>query len=132
LARAADPALVKQTTEFADANQVPNGRIENFLMQASVYSDSPDLLFKLVQPQEEKISSHIAADGFGRTVLAAAAVGSADPATAHALLADKSTASSLGAHIGATRVANIIETAAELRSRTAASVAAWLKEAHPQ
>ncbi len=129
MARAADPALVKETAAFADASQVPNGRIEIYLMNASLYSDSPDLLAKLVQANEDKLSRHIAASGFGQTVFSAAAVGSTDPATAQALLADKSSASSTGAHIGAMRVANIIKNAAELRARTEAEVAAWLKEA---
>ena len=130
MARAADPALVKENVAFADASQVPNGRIPQFLMEASLHSDSPELLFKLVQAQQDVLNRHLPSGGFARTLPAAAAVGSSDPATARDLLADKSSKASIGAHIWSSRAADTINSAADLRARAQPALAAWLKEAH--
>ncbi len=127
LARAADPALVQRTVAFAGANQVPNGRITFFLIEASRNSGSPDLVFKLAQEHQAELETHIPQDGFSRAVLAAAAIGSSNPETAKALMADKSSSSSTGAHIWAMRTADAIRTAADLRARAQQALSGWLK-----
>jgi len=127
MAGAADPALIRQTVAFAGAGEVPNGRIAMFLYQASSASGEPDLLFKLVGPHEDELNKRLPPDGLSPTVLVAAAAGSSNPATAKTLLADKSSSQSAGAHIWAMRVADMIETAADLRGRAQDALAGWLK-----
>jgi len=129
MASASDPALIKQTVAFADAGEVPNGRVAIFLSSASRTSGSPDLLYSLVVPQEAQLSKRIPSDGFSPSVLMAAATGSSDPATAQSLLAAKSSSASAGSRIWAARVAGMIETAAELRTRAQPALAEFLKSA---
>ena len=123
---AADPKLVAQTVAFADAGEVPNGRVTEFLLAASRGSENAELVYRLVVPVEAKLLARMPAGGLGPTPLAAAASGSSDPATARALLAAPTSNASRGAHIWAARVADGIGTAAELRARTVAQTGAWL------
>ena len=127
MAAATDPKLISQNIAFAEAGEVPNGRIIFFIMETSRESEQPGLVFKLVQPREKQIAARMPAGGLGPTVLAGAAVGSADPAMAKAVLDAPSTKESIGAQIWAKRVADGINTAAELRGRTEGALAGWLK-----
>jgi aminopeptidase N len=127
MASASDPALIRQTVAFAGAGQVPNGRVPMFLYVASASSGSPDLLFKLVQPHEAELDKLLPPGGPSPNVLVAAAAGSSNPDIAKAVLADKSSSASTGSHIWALRVADMIETSADLRSRAQDALAGWLK-----
>jgi aminopeptidase N len=127
MAAASDPALIKQTVAFAGAGEVPNGRIAGFLYEASLSSGAPDLLFDLVRPHEDELNSHYGPESPLPSVLVAAAAGSSNPAVAKALLADKSSSASTGWHIWTMRVADMIETNADLRGRTQEALAGWLK-----
>jgi aminopeptidase N len=127
MASAANPALIKQTVDFADTGAVPNGRIARLLFRASSTCGNPDLLFKLVQQNEDKLNKHLPPGGVSPTVLVAAAAGSSNADIAQALLADKSSSISAGAHIWALRVADIVQTAADLRKRAEPALTAWLK-----
>jgi aminopeptidase N len=127
MASAVDPKLMQQSVAFATSGEVPNGRITMMIYQASSSSGNPDLLYKMVVPHEPEFAARMPADGLGPTVLVAAAAGSSNPATAKAILAAKSSQASIGAKIWAARVADGINTAAELKSRTVPIVAAWLK-----
>ena len=126
MSAAADPKLVAQTVAFADAGEVPNGRVTEFLITASRGSENAELVYRLVVPVEAKLLARMPAGGLGPTPLAAAASGSSDPATARALLAAPTSNASRGAHIWAARVADGIGTAAELRARTVAQIGVWL------
>ena len=126
MARAADPKLVAQTVAFADAGEVPNGRVTEFLIMASRGTENAELVYRLVVPMEAKLLARMPAGGLGPTPLAAAATGSSNPATAQALLAAPTSNASRGAHIWAARVADGIGTAAELKARTVAQMGAWL------
>ena len=123
---AADPKLIAQTVAFADAGEVPNGRVVDFLMTASRGSEDARRVYDLVVPMESKLLARMPAGGLGLTPLAAAAAGSSDLATAQALLAAPSSNASRGAHIWAARVADGIGTAAELKGRTVAQIGPWL------
>jgi aminopeptidase N len=127
MAAAADPALMKQTVAFTDSGEVPNGRILQVLFTASSASGAPDELFRMVQPYEAALSKRMPPDGLGPTALTAAAAGSSNPETAKAVLAAKSSSANPGAHIWALRVADMIGTAADLRSRAQDALGEWLK-----
>ncbi len=127
LATASDPKLVAQTVAFAEAGEVPNGRINAFLATASRGSEQPALVYKLAATREAQISVHLPPDSPGPTVLTSAAAGSADPALAQALLAAPSSNVATGSKIWAARVADGIQTAAALRGMTEAQLGGWLK-----
>ena len=126
MAAAGDPKLIAQTVAFAEAGEVPNGRITMFLLEASRATEQSALVYQLVSHREREISARIPAGGLGPTVLVAAAAGSNDPAMARTLLAAPSSQASIGARIWAARVADGIGTAADLHSRTVPAVEAWL------
>jgi aminopeptidase N len=128
LASAADPSLMQQTVALAGSGKVPNGRVGMLLYKASLNSGNADELVKLVQPQEDNLNKRLPPDGASPTVLVAAAAGSSNADIARAVLADKSSKVSMGAHIWALRVADMIETAAELRQRAEPALAAWFKD----
>jgi hypothetical protein len=60
-------------------------------------------------------------------VLVAAAAGSSNPALAKEVQAEPSSNASIGAKIWAARVADGINTAADLKARSVPVVAAWLR-----
>ncbi len=123
---ATDPKLVQQTVAFADAGEVPNGRVVRYLINASRESEHPELVFSLVKPMQARLAARIPGGGLGPTPIVAAASGSSDPATARAVLAEPSSNASSGARIWAARTADGIETAADLKRRTEAQMSAWL------
>jgi hypothetical protein len=90
-------------------------------------SGNPALVFDLVKPIEAKLAAFMVADGSRPTPLAAAAAGSSDPALAQAVLAAPSTAANRGTKIWSARIADGIETAADLRTRAVPVVTAWLQ-----
>ncbi len=128
MASASDPALMKQSVAFATSGEVPNGRITMMIYQASSASGKADDLYKMVVPHEAEFAARMPADGLGPTVLVAAAAASSNPAIAQEVLAAKSSQASIGAKIWARRVADGINTAADLRVRAVPVVAAWLKQ----
>ena len=128
MATAQDPKLIAQTVAFADAGEVPNGRIVFYLFNASRGSENADLVYSLTKPVAGKLAARLVGDGLGPTPLVAAAAGSSNPATAQAILAEPSSLASVGAKIWAARVAGGIQTAAELRSRVSDQLGPWLDQ----
>jgi aminopeptidase N len=127
MASATDPALMQQTVAFATSGAVPNGRITMMIYQASSSSGKPDELYQMVKPHEADFAARMPKDGLGPTVLVAAAAGSSNPEMAKTLQAEPTSNASLGAKIWAGRVADMINTSADLKARSVPVVAAWLK-----
>jgi aminopeptidase N len=125
MASATDAKLIGETVQYATTGQVPNGRVTRFLAIASRTSDNPDLVFKLVQQQQQAIRSHLTDQGQDQ-LLPAAASGSSSTVTARALVSDPVSHASIGAKIVAARAADAIATAAELQQRAVPALAAWL------
>ncbi len=127
LAGAADPKLVAQSVAFAEAGEVPNGRITAYLGVISRNSEHPELVYKLAEPRLAALATRLPPGGPGTSgVLAAAASGSSDPAMAAALLSAASSQRTLGAKISAARVADAIESAAAFRAVVLAQMPGWL------
>ena len=126
MAGATDENLIRQTVAFADAGEIPNGRIVYYLITASRQSEHPELVYTLVKPMQARLAARIPGDGLGPTPTVAAAAGSSDPATARAVLADPASQASAGSRIWAARAADGIGTAAELKAGTQDQMAAWL------
>jgi len=130
MAAASDPALIRENAAFSLTGEIPNGRLLFFVLGMSRDSGDPGLVFSLVKPIEAKLAAFMVQDGMRPTPLAAAAAGSSDPAIAQAVLTAPSSTASRGTKIWAARVADGIQTAADLRMRTVPVVSAWL-QAHP-
>ncbi len=127
LAGAEDPKLVAESVAFAEAGEVPNGRITPYLAMISRNSEHPELVYKLTEPRIPALATRVPPGGPGSTgLLAAAASGSSDPALAATLLSAASSQSSLGAKIFAGRIADAIQSAAEFRVMVLAQLPAWL------
>ena len=130
MAAASDPALIRENAAFALTGEIPNGRLLFFILNMSRNSGDPALVVDLVKPIEAKLATFVVQDGMRPTPLGAASAGSSDPAIAKALLAAPSSATSRGTKIWSARIADGIETAADLRARAATVIAAWLQEHH--
>ena len=126
MAGAADPKLVAQSVAFAEAGEVPNGRITRYLAVISRDSEHPELVYQLAEPRVAALAVRIPPSSPGPTVLAAAASGSSDPALANKLLATTSSQGTLGAKIFAARIADAIQSAAAFRAMVLAQMPAWL------
>ena len=129
MAGAADPKLVAQSVAFAEAGEVPNGRITRYLAVISRNSEHAELVYKLTEPRLAALAVRIPPSSPGATVLAAAASGSSDPALADTLLSAASSQATLGARIGAARIADAIQSAAAFRALVLAQLPAWLDRA---
>jgi aminopeptidase N len=126
MAAASDPALIRENAAFSLTGDIPNGRLLFFILNMSRDSGNPGLVFDLVKPIEAKLAAFMVQDGNKPTPLAAAAAGSSDPAIAQAVLNAPSSAANRGTKIWAARIADGIETAADLRARAVPVVTAWL------
>ena len=126
LAGASDPKLVAQSVAFANAGEVPNGRITRYLALVSRNSEHAEQVYRLVEPLQAALAARVPPSAPGATVLESAASGSFDPATAKALLAAPSSSATLGARIIAARVADGIESAAAFRARVIGELPGWL------
>ncbi len=100
MASARDPKLIAENVAFADAGEIPNGRIISFLLHASTESGEADQVYRQVIPIEGKLAARAPSDAPGPSPLMAAAAGSSDPATARLLAAPSSHASIGGAYLG--------------------------------
>ncbi len=129
MAGAANPKLVAQSVAFAEAGEVPNGRITPYLAVISRNSEHPELVYKLTEPRVAALATRIPPSSPGSTVLAAAASGSSDPAVAATLLSALSSQSTLGAKISTARTADAIQSAAAFRALVLAQLPAWLDKA---
>ncbi len=127
MASAADPKLIRENAAFALTGEIPNGRLLFFILDMSRSSGDPALVFSLVKPIQAQLAAHMVQDGMRPTPLAAAAAGSSDPALAQEILSAPSSNASRGTRIWAARIADAIETGADLRNRAVPVVQAWLQ-----
>ena len=130
MAAASDPALIRENAAFALTGEIPNGRLLFFILDMSRDSGDPALVIRLVKPIEAKIAAFMVQDGTRPTPLGAASAGSSDPQVAKDLLAAPTSNASRGTKIWSARIADGIETAADLRTRAAPAMAGWLQSHH--
>ncbi len=127
MAGATDPVLVARSVAFAEAGEVPNGRIIPYLAVISRNSEHAELLYELTEPRLASLTPRVPPGGPGATgLLAAAASGSSDPALAARLLSAATSQGSLGARISAGRIADAIQSAAAFRALVLGQLPGWL------
>jgi len=125
MAASRDPKLIAQSVQAASSGVIPNGRVAQFIDMIARGSDNPDLVWRLVQPNQAALRARLTPQG-QTFLLPAIAYNSTSPEIARALLADPASSASTGAKIEAARAADYIATTAEMRDRAQPALAAWL------
>jgi len=125
IAASRDPQLITQSVQSAASGAIPNGRIAQYIAMIAHGSDNPDLVWKLVLPNQAAIRARLTPES-QNFLLPAIAYQSTSPDIARALLADPASSASTGAKIEAAKAADYIATTAELRDRAQPALAAWL------
>jgi aminopeptidase N len=126
LAAVRDPALLDKSVALATGDELPNGRIDRFIITASRESGAPDRVWADLIAHLTPILAKLPPDSHGR-FLAHVAFASASPITAKALEAQKSARADAGARYATAQTVEEIGARAELLARLAAPIAAWLK-----
>ncbi len=125
MAASRDPQLIAHSVQAASSGAIPNGRIAQFIDMIARGSDNPELVWKLVQPDQAALRARLTPDA-QNFLLPAIAYQSTSPEIARALLADPASSASTGAKIEAARAVDYIATTAEMRDRAQPALAAWL------
>ncbi len=125
MAASRDPQLIARSVQAAASGAIPNGRIAQFIDMVARGSDNPDLVWKLVQPDQAPLRARLTPDT-QNFLLPAIAYESTSPEIARALLADPASSASTGARIEAAKAVDYIATTAEMRDRAQPALAAWL------
>jgi aminopeptidase N len=125
MAASRDPQLIAQSVQAAASGAIPNGRIAQYIGMIARGSDNPDLVWKLVQPNQAAIRARLAPES-QTFLLPVIAYQSTSPEISRALLADPASSATTGAKIEAARAADYVATSAELRDRAQPALAAWL------
>ena len=126
LGAASDPSLVEQTVKIALTDEVPNGRVNRYLVAAADSSDAPDLVWRAFLPERKSVEDKLTARQRD-TLLPVIASASSDPKVAAELQALPEARSSSGAKHEAAKAVDEIGFKSEYRARLLPSVAQWLK-----
>lgn len=130
LAGARDPKLIAQTVAITSTGEVSNGRLLLFLIHAAQQSDDPRRVWKDVADRQAQIRPLLVGEQADR-LLPDVADASADPALAHALMANPAAGTTTGARTQVRRAVAGIETASDLRTRLLPPLQAWLSAPPP-
>jgi aminopeptidase N len=125
MAQAQDPDLIRANIDFAPGGEIPNGRIPQFVGQVARGSGKPELVYDYVAAHQGAFAARLSNDGYTPSILAVAASGSSSPDLAKRLLAAPASNVSKGTKIAAARIADGINTRAELRARVLSALRDW-------
>jgi aminopeptidase N len=126
LAGAGDPALIAQTVDITQTDEISNGRVNLFITGAASASDDPDLVWKLFLPGRKSVLDKLSTQQRDR-LLPAIASASSNPAIAAELAALPDAGATAGASRSTAKAVEEIGFNAELRARLAPGIAKWLK-----
>jgi aminopeptidase N len=126
LAAAQDPALIDQTVAIALTDEISNGRVNRFVIQAANASDDPDRVWADVAANPDPILTKLSEFSRG-PFLARVAAASSNPETAAALSALPAATLNSGARYETSRAAEQINSRADMRARLLTPVGTWLK-----
>jgi aminopeptidase N len=125
LANAQNASFIDQNIKIALTDEIPNGRVNRFLMEVAVETNDPDQVWKTFLAQRAPILVKLPA-GRGGALLAAIAEQSTDPAVARELLALPEAQASKGDRYEATKAVERIQEQSALKKRLLPPLAAWL------
>jgi aminopeptidase N len=125
LAAAQDAAFIEQNVKIALTDEIPNGRVNQFLIQLALQSRDPELVWRAVLAERTPILEKMPAGRRG-FLLPAIAQASSSPALAAELLALPEEQASKGTQYEAAKAAARIAEQAELRKNLLPALAQWL------
>jgi len=125
LAGAQDPALIAAAVKIALTDEIPNGRVNRYLIQLALQSSDPGLVWKELLAERAPIIAKLPA-GRGGGLLAAIAQPSNDPAVGRELLTLPEAQASQGARYEAAKAVARIREQYEFRKKLLPALAQWL------
>ncbi len=126
LAAVRDPALLDKSVALARTDEIANGRVNRFVIEAARESGQPDRVWTDLMAHPEPVLDKLRPTSRGE-FLAEVAAASASPLTAKALEAQKLAKENAGARYETDRAVEQIGERAALHQKLAAPIAAWLK-----
>lgn len=125
LANAQNASFIDQNIKIALTDELPNGRVNRFLLQVAIESNDPDLVWKTFLAQRAPILAKLPA-GRGAALLAAIAQESTNPAVARELLALPEAQASKGDRYQAAKAIERIQEQSALKKRLLPPLTEWL------
>jgi aminopeptidase N len=125
LAGAQNPDFISEDLAIARTDEISNGRVAYFLIEAAQRSTTPDAVWKAVVAQREPIVAKLP-DEFRHAFLPNIAAVSMNAAVGQELLAMPEMQATPGARYEAARAVSRIAEQAELRKRLMPQLSAWL------
>jgi aminopeptidase N len=125
LAGSGDPALIAETVDITQTDEISNGRVNAFIAGAAGSSDNPELVWKLFLPKRKAVLDKLAAEQQDRLMPAIAAATS-EPAIAAELQSLAETTADSGARRETGKAVEEIGFKADLRGRLLPAVSSWL------
>ncbi len=127
LGGAHDPALIAETVDITQTDEISAGRVNRFIGAAAASSDNPDLVWKLFLPKRKAVAAKLTPMQ-ANELLPSIAGASNDPALAAELKALPDSNISSGAKHNADKAVEDISFKSDFRTRLLPSVSSWLKK----
>jgi aminopeptidase N len=125
LAGASDPALIQETVDIAKTDELPNGRVNRFLVHAADASDDPDRVWKIFMAERAPTMAKLT-DAMRDQLLPQIAAASANPQVAAELKASPEATHSTGARYEVRKAAEDIAFKADFKTKLLPAIAHWL------
>lgn len=126
LAQARDPALIARTVAISETDELPNGRVNRFLIEAAGASGDPDLVWNLFLPRRAGVLRRLS-EPHRQQLLPGIAAASGSPSIAKALQALPESGASNGAGYQARKAVDDIAIRGKLRATLVPALGQWLK-----
>jgi aminopeptidase N len=120
------PALIDKSVAIARTDEISNGRVNRFVIEAAQESGDPDRVWADLLANPDPVLAKLPEDRRG-TFLARVASASANPSIATALLARPQVRANAGVRYDAGRAVEQISGRADLRNRLREPIGAWLR-----
>jgi aminopeptidase N len=127
LGGAHDPALIAETVDITQTDEISAGRVNRFIGAAAGASDNPDLVWKLFLPKRKAVAAKLTPMQ-ANELLPVIAGASNDPAVAAELKNLPDSNISSGAKHDADKAIEDISFKSDFRARLIPSVSNWLKK----
>jgi len=127
LGGAHDPALIAETVDITQTDEISAGRVNRFIGAAAAASDNPDLVWKLFLPKRKAVAAKLTPMQ-ANELLPSIAGASNDPAIAAELKNLPDSNISSGAKHDADKAVEDISFKSDFRARLLPSIGSWLKK----
>lgn len=126
LAQARDSALIARTVAIGETDELPNGRVNRFLIEAAGASDDPDLVWNLFLPRRAAVLRRLS-ESHRQQLLPGIAGASSNPAISQALQGLPESELTNGARYQTRKAVDDIAIRAKFRGTLLPALGQWLK-----